>query len=180
MEYRYGVIGAGRQGLYAAYDLGRFGRAGEILLFDIDEKMAQDGAERLNNLLNMKIARGCGLDARKPQALAAAFRGMDALISAVPYKLNLRVTRAALSAGCHVCDLGGHTETVREQLKLDSAAKKAGMAIVPDCGMAPGLNISMAVQAMSKVEEPRQVFIWDGGLPLNPKPPWTSPASDPK
>ena len=42
----------------------------------------------------------------------------------------------------------------------------------PDCGMGPGLNISMAVLAMSYVEEPEEVFIWDGGLPQNPQPPW--------
>ena len=35
MGYRYAIIGAGRQGLSAAYDLARFGSAEEILLCDL-------------------------------------------------------------------------------------------------------------------------------------------------
>ena len=34
------------------------------------------------------------------------------------------------------------------------------------------MNISMALLAMEKLDIPQDVFIWDGGLPKNPKPPW--------
>ncbi len=170
MGYRYAIIGSGRQGLSAAYDLGRFGEAEEIRLYDLDGRAAQLGAERLNRLLDAKLFNGFSLDARDEEGVANALNNVDSAISAAPYALNLGVTRAAIRARSNLCDLGGHTDTVREQLKLD--AKSAGVTVTPDCGMGPGLNVSMAVLAMSLVDQPDEVFIWDGGLPQNPQPPW--------
>ncbi|GJL80186.1 MAG: saccharopine dehydrogenase [Nitrospinaceae bacterium] len=172
MSYRYAIIGTGRQGLSAAYDMGRFGDAEEILLYDIDDSVAKAGAEKINGLLNSNIARGIGLDAANPSELRKALKGVHSTLSAVPYPLNPLITRIAVECGSNLCDLGGHTETVREQLNLDPEARKAGVTITPDCGMGPGLNISMGVLAMSFVENPEDVLIWDGGLPQNPEPPW--------
>lgn len=172
MSYHYAIIGAGRQGLSAAYDMGRFGEAKEILLYDFDSKIAESGAVRINSLLNSDIVRGHGLDASDPAQLQKALQGIHSTLSAVPYPLNPLITKVAIESGSNLCDLGGHTETVRAQLALDDTAKKAGVTITPDCGMGPGLNISMAVLAMSFIAEPEDVFIWDGGLPQNPQPPW--------
>ncbi len=172
MSYRYAIIGAGRQGLSAAYDIGRFGDAKSIHLYDMDAQVAESGAERINALLNTNIVRGQGLDAKDASQLRQALPGVHSTLSAVPYPLNPFITKIAIESGSSLCDLGGHTETVRAQLALDGDAKKAGVTITPDCGMGPGLNISMAVLAMSFVEEPEDVFIWDGGLPQNPQPPW--------
>ena len=41
MSYRYAILGAGRQGIAAAYDLARHGDAKEIVLYDIDQPAAQ-------------------------------------------------------------------------------------------------------------------------------------------
>lgn len=172
MKYRYAVIGAGRQGLSAAYDMGRFGNAEEILLYDIDPQTAKTGAEKVNTLLGSNIVLGNGLNAGDPLQLSKALKGIHSTLSAVPYPLNPLITRIAIECGSNCCDLGGHTETVREQLKLDDTARKAGVTITPDCGMGPGLNISMGVMAMSFVEKPEEVLIWDGGLPQDPQPPW--------
>ena len=172
MSYRYAVIGAGRQGLSAAYDMGRFGEAEEILIYDIDPNAALTGAAKINALLGSKVARGNGLDAADPSQLTKALKGVHSTLSAVPYPLNPLITRIAVECGSSLCDLGGHTDTVQEQLKLHDAARKAGVTITPDCGMGPGLNISMGVLAMSYIQEPEEVLIWDGGLPQDPQPPW--------
>jgi lysine 6-dehydrogenase len=172
MSYRYAVIGAGRQGLSSTYDIGRFGDAQSIHLYDMDSEVAESGAARINTLLDSNIVQGHGLDAGDPTQLKKALSGVHSTLSAVPYPLNPLITKIAIENGSSLCDLGGHTETVRGQLALDSDAKKAGVTITPDCGMGPGLNISMAILAMSFIEEPEEVFIWDGGLPQNPQPPW--------
>ncbi len=172
MSYRYAILGAGRQGLSAAYDMGRFGGAKEILLYDVNPDAAKAGAEKLNSLLDTSIYNGQALDATDKIQLTKALTGIDATLSAVPYPLNLLITETAIACGSSLCDLGGHTDTVRKQLNLDAEAKKAGVTITPDCGMGPGLNISMGVLAMSFVEHPEEVLIWDGGLPQNPEPPW--------
>ena len=172
MRYKYAVLGAGRQGVAAAYDLARLGEAKEIRLLDLDTEAAVRGAKKVNDLLQAQIVQGMSLDVRDASALVLALKGIHSTISAVPYKFNLTITEAAVAAGSNICDLGGHTETVRRQLALGDQAKAAGITLTPDCGMGPGLNINMGIRAMDFLDEPENVFIWDGGLPQNPQPPW--------
>jgi len=172
MGYRYAVLGAGRQGVAAAYDMARFGQADEVLLVDADADAAEAGAEQVNRLLDRSIATGVQADASKSAQLMSVLGGVTSFLSAVPYSLNLAITEVAIQVGANMCDLGGHTGIVREQLKLDDKARAASVTIVPDCGMGPGMNISLATYAMSLVDVPREVYIWDGGLPQDPEPPW--------
>lgn len=172
MSYRYAVLGAGRQGIAAAYDMAKFGEAEEIILVDVDLVVAEAGAERVNKLLNRQVASAVQADASNTSQLMSALDGITSFVSAVPYSFNLAITEAAIRIGANMCDLGGNTRIVRKQLEHDAKAKAAGITIVPDCGMAPGMNISLATYAMSLVDKPREVYIWDGGLPQDPKPPW--------
>lgn len=172
MGYKYGVLGGGRQGTAAAYDLARNGQGAQVSIADVSLEQARDAARRVNDLLGREIATSSELDVRDPQAATRFLAGLDACVSAVPYYLNLGVARAALAARVSMCDLGGHTETVREELALDADARRVGITIVPDCGMVPGLGTSVCVRAMELVENPRDVFLWDGGLPQQPREPW--------
>jgi len=75
-----------------------------------------------------------------------------------------------------MADLEGHTATVLDQLDLDEEARAARIAIVPDCGMGPGLNNTLAPAAVQRLREqgavPREARVWDGGLPQHPEEPW--------
>jgi lysine 6-dehydrogenase len=61
---------------------------------------------------------------------------------------------------------------VGKQLALSEEAKKAGISIIPDCGMGPGLTGSLATYGICLLDEAQDVYIWDGGLPQHPTPPW--------
>ena len=172
MNHKYAVLGAGRQGVAAAYDLARFGDAQEVVLLDIDFGAAAAGAQHINELLKREVARPIQEDARNAAQLVSVLNGMTSLISSMHYPLNPAITEIAIRVGANMCDMGGNTDIVRRQLELDARAREAGVTIVPDCGMGPGMNISLAVYAMSLLDEPREVYIWDGGLPQNPEPPW--------
>lgn len=175
--YRYLVIGAGRQGTAAAYDLARFGEAERILLADRDPSVAAGAAERVNRLSGTSLAEPLALDVEDWRALEGALRGMDVVLSAVPYFFNLAITRAALAAGAHYCDLGGNTAVVRGQMALDPRARRRGVSLVPDCGMGPGLVNTLGAYAIQLLEEQmgaeaREVYVYDAGLPQEPLPPW--------
>ena len=175
--FKYIILGSGRQGTAAAYDLARFGEAAQITLADIDLAAAQKAAQRINQLSEREIAIPIQLDVSNPVHLKAALTGNDVALSAVTYYFNLAITKACIETGVSLNDLGGNTGVIREQLALDAEAKSAGVSIVPDCGMGPGLITTMAAYAMDLLDDPREIFIYDGGLPQNPVPPWNYQAT---
>ena len=170
--FHYIILGAGRQGTAAAYDLARFGDAGRIVLADVEINAAARAAQRINQLIGRPVADAQQLDASNRQALIDTLGPFDAAMSAVPYYYNLEITRAAIAAGTHLCDLGGHTDVVLTQLALNEEARKANVCVVPDCGMGPGMNNTMAAYAMGILDEPQEVKIYDAGLPEKALPPW--------
>jgi len=174
VSYRYAIIGAGRQGTAAAYDLGRFGEAEAILIADSDPQAAERAARRVNGLLKRDLAQAVTADASDPHALAGDLRAgrVQAFLSAVPYFFNLGLTHAAIQAGAGMTDLGGNSDVVLQQLELASEAQAAGISIVPDCGQVPGMGTSLILYAIEHLDEPRDVFMWDAGLPQRPQPPW--------
>ncbi|MBI1729139.1 saccharopine dehydrogenase NADP-binding domain-containing protein [Candidatus Acetothermia bacterium] len=175
MKSKYVVLGAGRQGTAIAYDLACFGEASAIQIFDQDQRLAQKSARRVNQLSDSEITSGSLLDVGDRSELSNVLKGIDVCVSAVPYKFNASLTESAIQAGAHFCDLGGNTDIVREQIGMASAAKKAGVSVVPDCGLAPGMANSLALYILERLNSinaaPRQIKMYCGGLPQNPQPP---------
>lgn len=171
-EYNYLILGAGRQGTAAAYDLAKFGDARRIVLADMDSETARQAAERVNRLIGREVAESQALDVMDPAALRKALRAADVALSAVPYRFNLEITRAAIESGTHLCDMGGNTDIVLSQMELSQEAEQAGLCAVPDCGMGPGLINTMGAYAMELLDDPQEIYIYDGGLPQAPRAPW--------
>ena len=172
MTFTYAVVGGGRQGTAAAYDMARFGDAARVLVADVDPAAARRSADRVNGLLGRQVAEPHRVDATNRDELRAFLSGVDSFLSAVPYWLNPAITRVAIEARACMTDLGGNTDLVREQLRLSPEAEAAGIAIIPDCGQVPGMGTSLTTYAMSLLDETDEVTFWDGGNPLHPEPPF--------
>jgi lysine 6-dehydrogenase len=172
MKYTYAVLGAGRQGTASAYDLAHWGEAKQVILADKELEIAQQAAYRVNRLLGRQVAVAEQLDVTELNSVKNVLQGVDAFVSAVPYYFNLEITRIAIEVGASMCDLGGNTDIVRQQHALNNQALSRGISIIPDCGQVPGLGSSLIVYAMSLLDEVNDVFMWDGGLPQNPQPPF--------
>ena len=172
MSYVYAVLGGGRQGTAAAYDMAKFGEAGRVLIGDVSLAAAQRSAARVNGLLGREIAEAHRVDVTNPDRLRTFLTGVDSFLSAVPYWHNPAITCVAIEAKACMTDLGGNTELVREQLKLSPQAQAAGITIVPDCGQVPGMGTSLTMYAMSLLDETDEIMMWDGGNPLHPQPPF--------
>ncbi|MEO5511153.1 MAG: saccharopine dehydrogenase C-terminal domain-containing protein, partial [Longimicrobiales bacterium] len=95
----------------------------------------------------------------------------DACMNALPYYFNLAVSRLATEEGVHSCDLGGNTDIVFDQIKLDEIARAKGVSVVPDCGLAPGMVNILAAAGIAAMDRATSVKIRVGGLPQNPTPP---------
>lgn len=172
MTFTYAVLGGGRQGTSAAYDLANFGDASQLLIGDVSLEAAQQSAARVNRLIGQEFATAHQVDVTDQNRLRDFLSTVDSFLSAVPYWHNPAITRVAIEAGACMTDLGGNTDLVREQMKLDPQAKEADIAIIPDCGQVPGMGTSLTVYAMSLLDETEEVMMWDGGNPLHPRPPF--------
>jgi lysine 6-dehydrogenase len=171
-KYTYVVLGAGKQGTAAAYDMIRWGEARKVVLADVNPDVARLSAERVNRLLKSTVAEWVPVLAADKAALAGLLEGADSCLSAVPYWFNLDITEAALQAKVNVCDLGGNTDIARLQHHFSEKAKTAGISIIPNCGQVPGMGTSLCVYAMELLDEPLDVYMWDGGIPQKPRPPF--------
>lgn len=171
-SYAYAVLGAGRQGAAAAYDLARWGEAQTVRVADYQLDAARRVAARVNHLVGREVAEAAPLDAADGAAVERVLAGVDACLSAVPYYYNLVITHAALRAGAHLCDLGGNLEIAREQHRFHQLALDAGISLIPNCGQVPGLGTTLMVRAVELLDEADEVRMWDGGLPQRPRLPF--------
>ncbi len=166
---KYLVVGAGMQGVAIAYDLLTFHRQAEVVLADSDAACLAGAADFLAKNLDVECRR-LVLDAGDaPARLKQVFSSFSTVISAVPYFFNPGLTEAAVAAGCHMVDLGGNTQVVLSQHQFHEQARAAGVTIVPDCGLMPGMGNNLAAMAIAEEEgNDLVVEIYCGGLPVNP------------
>lgn len=162
------VLGAGRMGYGAAFDLIHNSPAVKAVTVadaDVDKAAAvaaQVGTDRIT---------ATHADLSDYSTAVELMRGHDSAISCVNYWLNESLSKAAIETSTNFCDLGGNNYVVDSQLALDSEAKAAGINIIPDCGLAPGMVSILAMHGAAKFAEISEIHIRVGGLPQNPQPP---------
>lgn len=161
------VIGAGLMGRAAVYDLAHNPKVNLVGVYDIDAKLARLVARTYGHRKTIAGRFNAG-DVTKAVAL---FKKYDAVISAVTYRYNPGLAKAAIAAGAHFFDLGGNNDAVAAEFKLDKAAKKAGVVVIPDCGLAPGMVSVIAAGDIARFDRPESLHIRVGGLPQKPRPP---------
>lgn len=172
MGYRYAVLGAGMQGIAIAHDLAKHGEAEEIVVFDSEQNRAEAACLVIEMAEgNTALARSQVVDFTHLPLLPGLLGGFDVIISAAHHTLGPLLASVAITARAHYVDLGGNTEMTRAIKRFSHAANVARIALVPDSGMAPGLNLSLAEYAMSYFDIPLSVTCYSGGLTLAPEGP---------
>jgi len=159
------------QGTAAAYDLARFGAPTELWIADFDFSKAIRAADRVNGLIGRSIALPAEVDATDAYALTQFLDRIDIVLSCVPHWMPPLIAPVAIKTRTHMCDLGGDDDVVEGPLGHDLAARAAGVTIVPDTGLAPGLVNSLARLLMERLDEVDTVRLYCGVLPLHPEPP---------
>ena len=162
------VLGAGRMGYGAAYDLiHNSPDVQAVTVADFDLKKAEEVAVKVST----DRVEPRAVDAGDYGASVELMRGHDAVISCVNYWYNEHLSRAAIETRSNFCDLGGNNYVVDKQLALDADAKAAGINIIPDCGLAPGMVSVLAMHGAAKFDQLDELHIRVGGLPQDPQPP---------
>jgi len=121
-----------------------------------------------------------GMDARAvPQAVYAtrtvdvgqmsdlrmALVGQEAVLSCLPYHLNIAVSSLAHEMGLHYFDL---TEDVPTTRHIRTLAETARGVMAPQCGLAPGFIGIVGAHLAEQFERVRSIKLRVGALPQNP------------
>ncbi len=155
-------------GKEAARDLAKSDQVTEVGLADVDFDRAQQVCDQLGypNLTAYKV------DATDDQELADYMKQFDVIINALFYSFNEKVAKTAIEVGVHSVDLGGHIGHITDQvLELKDQAEEAGVTIIPDLGVAPGMINILSGYGASRLDDVQSIRLFVGGIPAEPEPP---------
>jgi len=105
------------------------------------------------------------MDAGDADAVAAALKGFDAVISAAPFFLTPTIAAGAKRAGAHYFDL---TEDVASTNAVRELAEGANTVFMPQCGLAPGFVGIAGAHLAADFDEIDTLSLRVGALPLYP------------
>ncbi|MDQ0338059.1 lysine 6-dehydrogenase [Caldalkalibacillus uzonensis] len=162
------VLGAGLMGREVARDLVQSPNVACVVLADVNPAKAQNACQQIDS---PKLT-SAHVDASQHQQLVQFLYKYDVAVNALFYTFNEKVAKAAIESDTHLCDLGGHIgEETNKVLQLHDLAHKAGVTLIPDLGVAPGMTNILAGYGVSKLDEASAIHLRVGGLPLRPEPP---------
>lgn len=162
------VLGAGLMGKEVARDLVLSEDVEKIYLADVSTSAAKEFV----NTLNTDKVEVIQLDAEDDKALRDVISRGDVVVNALFYKFNERVARAAIDAGVHSVDLGGHIGGITESIfELHGQAVDRGVTIIPDLGVAPGMINILTGYGATKFDSVDSIKLYVGGIPTTPQPP---------
>ncbi len=98
-------------------------------------------------------------------SVRALLDGQDAVLSCLPYHLNIGVSSIAHDLGLHYFDL---TEDVPTTRHIRELSKTSRGLMAPQCGLAPGFVGIVAADLAAQFETVRSVKLRVGALPQNP------------
>lgn len=165
---KYLLLGAGLQGTAIAHDL--LNQAdGTTGLTVVDGNPA--ALDKLSARLDDTRLHVLTADVTDHTTLGPLMAEADVAISAVNYWFNAELAALAVANKAHFLDLGGNNDIVAQEFELDGAAKAAGVSVVPDCGLAPGLAGILGYWLVEQLDKTESVRLRVGGLPTDPQPP---------
>ncbi len=97
--------------------------------------------------------------------LGDVLKGQEAVLSCLPYHLNIGVSTAAHGLGMHYFDL---TEDVPTTKHIRELSKTAKGLMAPQCGLAPGFVGIVAADLAKQFDKVRSIKLRVGALPQNP------------
>jgi lysine 6-dehydrogenase len=161
------VLGAGRMAYGLVFDFLKNDSISRITITD-NNQSALDSMKRHFNNARLSFEN---IAADRLKELKPFFENASGAISAVPYDYNVDLTELAINTHTYFVDLGGNNTVVERQFRLHEQAQAQKIAIVPDCGLAPGMTTVVAPYVMDQLARVDDVQIRVGGLPLTPKTP---------
>jgi saccharopine dehydrogenase-like NADP-dependent oxidoreductase len=166
------VLGGGKVGKSVAELLLACGTGNyAVTLADRDAanlKIAQDNIARLAKIVPHKVEFATRVvDAKDQSAVRAALTGQDYVICMLPFDLVPGIAAMANELGVHYFDVTEDVEATEAVAEIQRSGK-AKVALVPQCGLAPGY-IAIAANGLARqFSEIHDLTLRVGALPQYP------------
>ncbi len=152
------ILGSGGVGTAAGLKMATDGYTGIVIASNDTEGLAR--IEEEYGLGTME------LDVRDEASLVETLKDFDLAIGALPGKFGFRTVAATIHAGLDMVDVSFMPE---DYMTLHSKAASAGVKVIPDCGLAPGISNILVGHAYTQMSRCRSIKMLVGGLPEEPK-----------
>jgi len=153
-------LGAGLIGKPIAEDLARDE--------DYSVTIADFSAAQLNRILENRIQK-INIDLKDESKLKVLVKPFDYVVNAVPGFMGYETLKTCIVVGKDCVDIAFYPEDV---FSLSELAKKKGVTVISDIGVAPGMSNLLAGYATNKLDIVDSVDIYVGGLPKIRTKPW--------
>jgi len=140
------------------------GKVGSLVGTLLSKKFNVTGVDKTQPavLLPFPVVAG---DITNPEFLDQTLAGFDAVVSCMPYNLNLPIATKACQKGIHYFDL---TEDVATTAAIREMAKDSRSVLAPQCGLAPGFIGIVGMDLAKRFTRLRDIELRVGALPRYP------------
>lgn len=149
--------GLGLQGRAAIADLVASAGVEEVVCVDT----APDGAARLGGLTDLARVRFVVPEGAIAPVLANVLSGVDAAIDLLPQPLMREAVQAAIATRTPLVTTN-YGKTIAD---LAPAAQKAGVSIMTECGLDPGIDLVLYARAARQFDAITAIDSYCGGIP---------------
>jgi lysine 6-dehydrogenase len=149
--------GCGIQGRTALADLATDDQISEIICADAQF----DLLSRIQPFTDMKKITTTAIDAKNNTDLFNVIKQADVVIDLLPKEFADPVNEAALAAGVPVVN----TNYMYDPGEMHDRAKAAGIAILPECGLDPGIDLVLYGSALRRFDTLTSIKSYCGGFP---------------
>lgn len=140
------------------------GKVGSLVATLLSSKYEVEGMDQsaITEQFPFTIKKG---DVSNDEDIRQFLKNKDAVVSCLPYFLNIKIAQTAVAMGVHYFDL---TEDVPTLNAIQKMAEDTRSVLAPQCGLAPGFIGILGAGLYNQFSEVRMVKLRVGALPLHP------------
>ena len=140
------------------------GKVGSLVATLLSKRFTVTGVDKIKPAVGVPFVFQTG-DISQTDFLEKILSDADAVVSCMPYNLNLPIAQVASIKGIHYFDL---TEDVATTAAIREMAKYSKGVMVPQCGLAPGFIGIVGTDLAMRFTKIRDIELRVGALPRYP------------
>jgi saccharopine dehydrogenase-like NADP-dependent oxidoreductase len=175
------LIGLGKQGRAALWDLVRSEVVEEVIATDI----SSEAEEYVRSLKSSKVTF-VRSDLKDEDRLSELMRDIDLVVDLAPGQFTFSIAKLTVKNGKHlvnamylidptsVTDPDRYRKLREEVERLDELAREKNITVLPEFGLDPGIDLVLTGQAVKELDEIHELYTYGAGIP-EPKAAATNP-----